>query len=239
MRKKLSFSIIGASAIGMPTLAILVRQFKKLKRIFIIDHDTWQEKESYKHILSQRSDANNSKVTTAKEAIRQFSPKIKVTALCSKVQDKEAQSAMTKSDIIISCVDNDTTRLDLQVFASQHKKTLLDLSTQIIGKQRMGTARIFIPKKTPCIVCQGLNLSNVMSDSLEEAKRKTGYLKGTNFNPRSISLLDTQTACMGITLLCNHLESKEHEPTTLSLDQGNHKTTKIHFDSKPECNLCS
>ncbi|NCU31401.1 MAG: hypothetical protein EOM23_00360, partial [Candidatus Moranbacteria bacterium] len=202
MKKNLSFSIIGSSAIGMPTLAILIRHFRKIRHLFIIDPDAWQKEESYKHILSKRSQIGQNKVDAALEAIKLFSPKIKATAICEKAQDKEAQSAMRKSDIIISCVDNDTTRLDLQVFASRYKKTLLDLSAQIIGKERIGTARIFIPNKTPCIVCQGLNLSNVMTDSLEEAKRRTGYLKGTNFNPRSIALLDTQTACMGVSLLC-------------------------------------
>lgn len=238
MRKNLSFAVIGTSALGMPLLSILVRHFRRIKKLFLIDPDTWQTHEAYKHILSTRKHEQKAKVDTANQVIKDYDPSIRVEAIYAKAQSSEAKKVLKKSNVLLSCVDNDTTRLDLQVFAAQHKKIMLDLSAQIIGKERIGTARIYIPNKTPCLVCQGLDLSNVISDTLREARIKTGYLKGTNHNPRSIALLDTATACIGITLLLNHLTGENNAPTTLSLNQNKHNITKLHFTRKTGCKIC-
>jgi len=178
MKKNLTFAIVGTSALGMPLTNIIIRHFKRIKKVFLIDPDTWQKHESYKHILSKRNHENMAKVDVARQLIKEYNPSIRVQEIRQKAQSTEAKKALKKTNIIIACVDNDTTRLDLQVFATQYKKILLDLSAQIIGEQRIGTIRIYIPGKTPCLVCQGLNLANIMTDTLRQAKARTGYLKG-------------------------------------------------------------
>jgi len=239
MKKNLSFAIVGTSALGMPLINIIVRHFKRIKKVFLIDPDIWQKHELYKHILSKRKHETMPKVDAAYQLIKEYNPQIRMQTINAKAQSTEAKKALKKANIIIACVDNDTTRLDLQVFASQHKKILLDLSAQIIGEERIGTIRIYVPSKTPCLVCQGLDVSNVITDSLREARTKAGYLKGTNFNPRSIALLDTASACIGITLLLSHLEGQSDAPTTLSFCQNKHQITKLNFKPKKDCKICN
>lgn len=233
-----SVSVIGVSAMGAPALQLYLRYFQKTKRIVLADNDNWKKKEQYKQILSSKKDIGKPKVFITKKTIHSYNPSIEVTAIKKRVQHQKATQAILTTDFWILGVDNDLTRLDLQILAAKHKKNFVDLSAQIIGKERYGTIRTYLPGKTPCIVCQGLPLNNIMTKTLRQAKTKTGYLKGTNINPRSVAILDTAVAAMGISLLIDHLENKKNLPTTLSYNQTSHEITKVKFEKKPDCKIC-
>jgi len=237
-KEKISFSIIGASAMGMPAANLLTRYFS-IEKIALIDSDIWESEQLYKHISSQQKHTGKSKVKVARDMIKAYNPKINVIPVQFTAQHCKAQQVMRKTKYWILCVDNDTTRLDMQILAAEHKKFLIDLSAQIIGKERIGTVRLYIPKKTPCIVCQGLNLSNIMTDTLREARTKTGYLVNSRQNPRSVAVLDTATASIGISLLIDYLNGKKGDlPTTLSYNQTNHEITKLTFKKRRNCKIC-
>ncbi len=239
MKQKISFSLIGLSALGMPFLSLFLSYFQKIERLILIDPDVWQKGQTRKHILSKKDHAGKPKVEVAKELVKGINQNQRIETYQLKAQDSQSQKAMQKTDVIISCVDNDLSRLDLQVFATQHNKTLLDLSAQIIGEERFGTVRLYIPNKTPCLVCQGLPAHEIMSDTLKEAKINTGYLKETDMNPRSVAVLDTEVACIGLSLLISHLEGKRKLPTTLFLDQTKNEIKRLTFVSKDDCKICN
>lgn len=234
-----SIAVIGASAMGAPALHLYLRYFQKTKKVILVDSDCWNKKEQYKQILSTKKDIGKTKVLTLKKTIQSFNPSIKVTTIKKRVQHQKATQAILSTDIWIIGVDDDLTRLDLQILAAKNNKTFVDLSAQIIGKERIGTIRTYIPNKTPCIVCQGLPLQNIMTKTLRQAKTKTGYLKGTDINPRSVAILDTAVAAMGISLLTNYIEDKKDLPTTLSYKQTSHEITKITFKKNLNCKICN
>lgn len=239
MNKRIGFSIIGLSALGMPLLSLLLRHFPKIGRLVLADPDVWQKGQTSKHILSQKAHVGVPKVEVAKKLIKEFNPCQKVEAFQTEAQEEKAQKAMKKTDVIIACVDNDLSRLDLQVFATQNQKTLLDLSAQIVDEERFGTIRLYVPQKNPCLVCQGLPAEEIMSATLREAKINTGYLKGTDINPISVAVLDTEVACLGLSLLCAHLEGRSGLPTTLCLNQTKQEITRLRFVCKDDCQICS
>ncbi len=239
MNKRIGFSIIGLSALGMPLLSLLLRHFPKIGRLVLADPDVWQKNQISKHILSLKDHVGVPKVQVAKDIVKIFSPRQKVEIFQTEAQEEKAQKAMKKTDIIIACVDNDLSRLDLQVFATQNNKTLLDLSAQIIGDERFGTVRLYVSQKSPCLVCQGLPAEEIMSATLREAKINTGYLKGTDINPISVAVLDTEVACLGLSLLCAHLEGKSGLPTTLCLNQTRQEITRLWFVCKDDCKICA
>ncbi len=232
-------AVIGVSAMGAPALLLLLHYFLNIIRVVLVDHDSWKKGEQHKQILSSKKDIGKPKVLTERNIIHSYDPTIKVVTVKKKVQHPKATQAILTTDLWILGVDNDLTRLDLQILAAKHKKSFVDLSAQIIGKERVGTTRIYIPKKTPCIICQGLPLHNIMTKTLRKAKISTGYLKGTNTNPRSVAVLDTATAAMGISLLADHIEGRKNLPTTLSYNQTSHTITKVKFEKKHDCKICN
>jgi len=238
MKQKISFSIVGLSALGMPLLSLLLSYFSEIKKLILIDPDVWQKNQTRKHILSKKDHTGKPKVQVAKDIVKGINQNQRIETYQLKAQDEKSQKAMQKTDIIIACVDNDLSRLDLQVYATAHQKILLDLSAQIIGNERFGTARLYIPEKTPCLVCQGLPANEIMSDTLKKAKIDTGYLKETDINPRSVAVLDTEVACIGLCLLLSFLEEENNLPTTLFLDQTKNEIKRLTFVSKDDCKIC-
>jgi molybdopterin/thiamine biosynthesis adenylyltransferase len=240
IRKELkSVSVIGQSAIGMPATQLLIRHFPSIERVLLIDPDTWEKGQLQKHAFSQQSHLGRAKVEVSYELIRTYNPKIKVEPLQLKVQDEQTEQAMLTTDFYLVCVDNDDARLDTQIIATQAGKPLLDISAEIIGEEKVGTVRFYSPGKSPCLLCQGLDISRIMSDSLREARIKAGYLKGTNKNPHSIAVLDTTIAAMGIALLADYIQDNKNLPTTLSYNQSTHEITKLKFQKKKNCKICN
>ncbi len=237
MNKKFNYSVIGLSAIGMPFLSLLIRSVEEIGSLVLVDPDIWQKGQTHKHILSRNNHDRTAKTSVAKEAVRVFSKDQKVTTIKKSLQSASAQDAMNATDILISCVDNDLSRLDLQMFAKKHRKVLLDLSAQIIGEEKYGTVRLYVPGKTPCLICQGLKTDEIMTETLREAKINTGYLKGTDINPLSVAVLDTEVACIGISLLLSFLEENNH-PTTIILNQTRHEISRLCFVSRDGCKIC-
>ncbi|MCK5608046.1 hypothetical protein KAR91_39565, partial [Candidatus Pacearchaeota archaeon] len=49
-------ALIGTSAMGVPSLLLLLRYFQNVLRVALVDPDHWKKGEQYKQILSSKKD---------------------------------------------------------------------------------------------------------------------------------------------------------------------------------------
>lgn len=232
--------IVGLSGIGEILLQLLIRTFQeRLKKVALIDPDTWEKNQSYKTVLSAHHQIGSAKVSICKAQVKQLYPNLDVYAIKKRVQEIDPK-CFEEFEVVISCVDNDETRVYLQLLCAENEKILLDLSAQITKEGRMATIRLYIPNKTPCLFCQGLKPEALMTETLKAAKKSTGYLDpDAEQDLGSVALLDTAAACIGITHLELHLtNSPKKMPSTLSFHQENHEIKQLYFKSNDHCFIC-
>lgn len=231
-------ALVGLSGIGMPILNLMIRMFS-VSIVYLVDDDVWEEKQMLKHIFSRKKHVGEVKVVVGEQQVKEFDDSIEVIKLENKFQDKTVKSELKNAEIIIGAVDNVEARVDMMLFAVENRKVLLDVSAEIINDERFATVRIYIPGKTPCLACQGLNLKSITTKSLKEQRIKAGYFNNSEKKMGSVSVLDTAIATIGLTLLEGYINNEGDLPTTISLNQSRHEFKKLYFTKHEDCNICN
>jgi len=229
---------------GLGSSVVAAAKGMGFKNIAIIDPDVIEESNLNRFQGAGKGDIGKAKVQAIAEAVKQFDPDMKLKPVQARVQDKEARETIVNADFIISCVDNDSARMEVQLLAARYLKPLLDLGSGIILEsgtrkvKRMGGQAIFYYPGGPCLLCQGLDPAGVISDEIRQVQRATGYIQGTTETPASVVTINSVMAGVGLQIALSYLAGFAEVPVFLHYDLLRYQVEQYRFVSRPECPIC-
>lgn len=192
----------------------------------------------------QESDVGKYKVEFLKQTVLSFNPQAFVKTFPTDLQNLlDTEDLLPAPEVWIGGLDNNLSRLALQLFASQQGKPLLDLGSGIILSpegtlQEKGAQVRFYRPGGPCLLCQGLKVQGY-SETLEQARRATGYIQNTHLSSPSVITLNAVIANIGLNLLVNYLINPgDQHPYYLYYDELNYRLLSIEIYSDPRCPIC-
>lgn len=160
------------------------------------------------------------------------------------VESPEAQEAMIRADFIMAAVDNDSARLNLQVLAARTLKPMLDLGSGIQLErgsskvQSMGAQVTLYAPGGPCLACQGLDLKSIEDPDQREARRRIGYVEGTEETPASVVTINSVIAGIAGDMMVKYLTGFAEAPTLVAYDALEHTMQSLRLSSDPACPIC-
>ena len=240
--QKVRLAICGVGGLGSSVVACA--KGLGFRDITLIDPDLLDESNLNRFQGANISDIGKPKVEVVAAALGQFDPDIKVTPIQAQVEDLAAHQAISNADFIISCLDNDSARMEVQLLAASHLKPLLDLGSGIIlepgtrtVKEMGGQARLYYPGG-PCLLCQGLDPTSIISTRVREIQRAVGYIAGTDETPPSVVTINSAVAGWGLHIAINYLTGFTEAPIYLRYDLLRHHTTQYSFTKRADCPIC-
>lgn len=229
---------------GLGSFVVACAKGLGFRKITLIDHDTVEESNLNRLVGATQKDLGKPKVAVMTRELKRYDSRIEVRPRFARVQDRAAREAFLEADVIISCPDNDAARLEAQVLAARYLKPLMDLGSGIFLDENkrvrgMGGQIVFYFPGGPCLLCQGLDPSKIISDEIREVQRAVGYIAGTDETPPAVITLNSVIAGMGMDLLTRYLTGFAKVPTYLKFDLLQHQALELSFQKRQGCPICS
>lgn len=238
---KTHVAVAGVGGVG--TELIKICRGLGFKEYTVIDMDKL-ESANLNRLMWGIADVGEFKVELAKRFILAAVPDAEVHCLRLTVESPEAQEALSRADIILAAVDNDSTRLNLQILAARTLKPLIDLGSGIQlerGSRKvrgMGAQVSFYAPGGPCLACQGLDLKSIDDPAQREARRSIGYIEGTDETPASVVTINSVIAGIAGDMLVKYLTGFTEAPTLVTYDALEHTSLSIRLGGDPGCPIC-
>ncbi len=115
--------VIGLGGLGGFVIEGLARM--GIKTIGICDSDVFDETNLNRQILSTQSEIGNDKVKVAYERIKNIDSEINVLCYEKSFPNKDILKDICKYDLVIDCVDNMLSRVQLEKICINHNKKLI------------------------------------------------------------------------------------------------------------------
>jgi len=229
---------------GLGSFVVACARGLGFREITLIDPDILEETNLNRFQGATRADVGKPKVEVVAAVTKLFDPDIKVNPVFARVEDPVAHEAILPADFIVNCLDDDSARVEVQILASLHLKPLLDLGSGIIlekgtrAVQEMGgQAALYFPGG-PCLFCQGLDPSTIVSREIRQVQRAAGYIQGTDETPPSVVTLNAVTAGLGLQIVINYLTGFVEAPAYLHYDLLHNCSTQLNFTRRSDCPIC-
>ncbi len=214
------------------------------RRLTLVDPDRVEPSNLNRLFGAVRKDVGQQKVEVMARQLKRIDPETEVYTVAKPLNDAAAREAIVRGDLIICGLDSIEARLDAQILAARHLKPLLDLGSGIIleGSSRrvaqMGAQASFYIPGGPCLLCQGLDPSRIISAEHREMRRAIGYVEGTDETPPSVITINSIIAGIGMDLVVKYLTGFAAYPAYLRYDLLSHATHEYSFDKRQECPVC-
>ncbi len=228
---------------GVGTELVKICRGLGIKKYTLIDMDK-VEPANLNRLMWSISDVGEFKVELARRFILSAIPDAEVRALTMPVESTEAQEALSQVDVIMASVDNDSARLNLQVLAARTLKPLLDLGSGIrlergsTKVKSMGAQVAFYTPGGPCLACLGLDLNSVEDPEQREARRRIGYIEGTEETPASVVTINSVIAGIAGDMLVKYVTGFAEAPTLVTYDALDHATLALRLGGASGCPIC-
>jgi len=229
---------------GLGSFVVACARGLGFREITLIDPDVLEETNLNRFQGASRADIGKPKVEVVAEATKLFDPDIKVNPVCARVEAPAAREAILPAEFIINCLDDDSARIEVQILAALHLKPLLDLGAGIIlekgtrvVREMGGQAVLYFPGG-PCLFCQGVDPTAIVSREIRQVQRAAGYIQGTDETPPSVVTLNAVTAGLGLQIVINYLTGFIEAPSYLNYDLLHNHSTQLNFTRRPDCPIC-
>jgi molybdopterin/thiamine biosynthesis adenylyltransferase len=209
----------------------------------LVDHDRI-ELSNLNRLPWARSDIGRLKVDVVRGFLHDAVPEAVVNVIREPVGTESARTAIADADIIISCLDNDFARLQVQDISARYLRPLLDMGSGITlqtGSARvegMGGQLSFHIPGGPCLACQGLNPAHALDPEHVAMRRHLGYIQGTDQTPASVVTINAIIAALGVDTLMKWLTGFSSFPSWLRYDLLSHQAIPMKFVTRPDCPIC-
>lgn len=230
---------------GLGSFVVAYAKGLGFRKITIIDPDRVEETNLNRLLGATPKDISKPKVAVMARELKRYDHHLKVKPIFAPVQDEAAHRAILEADMIISCLDNDAARLEAQILAARYLKPLMDLGSGIfldkhkrVRVREMGGQIAFYFPGGPCLLCQGLDPSRIVSNEIRGVQRAVGYIAGTAETPPAVITLNAVVAGVGMDLLTRYLTGFAPVPTYLQLDLLRHQALELNFQKRPDCPIC-
>ena len=241
--QRTSLAVCGVGGLG--SFVVACAKGLGFREMTLIDPDVLDESNLNRFQGGTAADVGRPKVDVVSDAIKLFDPAIKVNTVCTGVEDPEARKAIVSADFIINCLDDDGARIEVQILAALHLKPLLDLGSGIIlGEgtrtvQEMGGQAVLYYPGGPCLFCQGIDPTAIVSREIRQVQRAAGYIQGTDETPPSVVTINAVLAGLGLQVAIDYVTGFAEPPSYLHYDVIHNQSTKLAFTKRPDCPICS
>ncbi len=131
-------------------------------KIILCDFDSVSQSNLNRQFLYTVSDIGKSKCELAAKRLLQYAEDTQTVTVINKITKKEDLFFANDCDIVISAVDNAEARKVIQEFCTAHSIPLICGGLDGF----YGMAYLYLPDKSPCPDCAGLNVDSVAKSNI-------------------------------------------------------------------------
>ena len=236
--QELTVGCIGTGSLfGFFIFSAISRDFEKF---LLMDGDSFEIKNMLKNPWFHPADQGMLKVKYWQSKINLYLPNATINTYPFFFNLKEHEDFIKKSDIIVLGVDNNSTRINVQLGCLRNSKPLIDTASGIYADEKDKITesgmrvRVYTPGN-PCVYCQG---TRVRADESEFLKSIPGYVIGSStLKDTSVSLNQMAGAITSEILvrLCKGIEI----PIEIRYDELKFNLFTISHFKDTECSVCS
>lgn len=240
---KAKITVIGAGGIGNPLVQYLSRS--GFQNIIVIDGDIVEAKNMNRLLSVTPRDLGHKKADVLRTSLMEYDPDLNVTSINEYIENSDLDGlGFLDCDFIIGGTDNETTRLNLQLIAAPNNIPYLDLGTAIFhenGKitEMGGNLRFYIPGHA-CLVCMGLDTTQIHSSEWRRNRTLAGYIDGTTESPGSVITINSILASLGVSVLRDYITGDEETqiPSYLIYDEVQKRIRHLDVSRSESCPIC-
>jgi molybdopterin/thiamine biosynthesis adenylyltransferase len=141
--------IIGAGGLGSPAALFLAAS--GVGTLTLCDNDTVDLTNLQRQIMHRTASIGMNKVDSARAALAEINPEVRVNNLKERVQSARLQELVAQADVILDCSDNFATRYELNRACVQFKKPLVSgAAIRFTGQVTVFDLR---QESSPCYHC--------------------------------------------------------------------------------------
>lgn len=199
--------VVGAGGLGSILAENLVRL--GVKKLTIIDDDIVERSNLNRLQGCSKHDLYEYKVKVIKRNIEDITDQVECHAITANLSSQNAIASLSSCDLIISCVDNDVARYEVNRLATQYMIPFFDVATSVSVKNGEPNylGRIFscIPSQTSCMECFSkpiLKFDEIIQATLSPTMldnfRHRGYITGDKKVEKAISIYGLNQIAVGI-----------------------------------------
>ena len=237
---------VGAGGLGNPF--IILAMHHGYKNFVIVDGDTLEIHNFNRFLGVKKSHLGRKKVDILKEILTEFSSEIQIETISQYFPENSTLETLSTCDILVGGVDNDYSRLQLQILALTLEKPYLDMGSGVILKdnhslsveieERGGQIKLFVPGEA-CISCMGLNPVTVKDFNRYQLDVVQGYIIGTELTPPSILSLNSSITSMAIKLLTDYITNDGTNIRHLKYNEKSFKLFTVQTEKNKFCKVCA
>ncbi len=139
--------IIGVGGLGCAASIYLT--YAGIGHITIVDDDSVELSNLNRQMLHWEKDIGGKKPISAANKLRRINSGIKITALCKKVTEDNADQIISGADVVIDGLDNFQTRFVLNAACVRQGVPFIHAGVNGL----LGQITAIVPGKTPCLAC--------------------------------------------------------------------------------------
>jgi molybdopterin/thiamine biosynthesis adenylyltransferase len=243
--KNLKIGCVGAGGLNNPF--VVQAMHHGYTNFVLVDADTLEIHNFNRFLGAKKSQLGRLKVDILKEILCEFLTSVEVEAIPNFFPEKSAIDALSTCDILVGGVDNDYSRLQIQILALCLEKPYLDMGSGVLLKdnhslnveieERGGQIKLFIPGEA-CISCMGLNPSIVKDFNRFKLDVLHGYIMGTELTPASILSLNNSISSMAIKLLTDYITNEGTNLRHLKYNEKSFKLYSVKTEKSIPCKVC-
>lgn len=215
--------VIGAGGLGCANLPYLASS--GVGEIGIVDFDKVELNNLQRQVLHENSDVGQNKVESAKQALEDLNPEIKITAFDEKLEENNAESLIKNYDLIIDGTDNYSTRFLINDICVKLQKPLVTAAILKFEGQVMAFKN---DAKSPCYRC-------IYPELPPEGTMPSCSLNGI-FAPVA-GVAGNLQAALALKILLGIEEDIYNQITIFNLKNWEFRKVKLRKDI--DCKICS
>ena len=141
--------IVGMGGLGSPVAMYLAAS--GVGHLVLTDFDVVELSNLQRQIIHHTDDVGENKVESARSAILDLNPGIRVTAIPRAIEDEELEREVTAADVVVDACDNFESRFELNVVCWRTGTPLVSAAAMRMD----GQVTVFDPRRaeSPCYRC--------------------------------------------------------------------------------------
>jgi len=240
-----SICCIGAGGVMNPFVVQAVHH--GFRKFTIIDSDRLEPHNLNRFIGASLSDEGRYKTDILKEYILKLRPDAEVVTVNSMFPEGESVNAIAERDLIVSGVDNNYTRILVQLYALALNRAFFDMGSGIfledndaevpVVDERGGQVR-FLSPGGPCLACMGVDPAVVKNRARMELEARRGYIAGTDLTPPSVVTLNFAVSSICLNMAVEYVTTGRLEDNHIHYEEVGRRILKIREERREGCPVC-
>jgi molybdopterin/thiamine biosynthesis adenylyltransferase len=240
-----SICCIGAGGVMNPFVVQAVHH--GFRRFTIIDSDRLEPHNLNRFIGASLSDEGRYKTEILKDYIMKLRPDAEVVTVNAMFPEGESVNAMAGCDLVVAGVDNNYTRILVQLYALAMNRAFFDMGSGIfledndaevpVVDERGGQVR-FLSPGGPCLACMGVDPAVVKNRARMELEERRGYIAGTELTPPSVVTLNFAVSSICLNMAVEYVTTGRLEDNHVHYDDGGRRIIKIREVRRDGCTVC-